>query len=136
MALIPANMSQRDTYMIRITELQRMDFHDFHLSESMEKALPDRPLSDESYSELFHSSANDEPYINSQHSSAHSSLGLPVAFEDAKSLPAEAIPPRRQSLRPSAFDDQTRLALSSRNPHFNQSTPPVYLRLRHKTSLI
>ncbi|PYH97783.1 hypothetical protein BO71DRAFT_438595 [Aspergillus ellipticus CBS 707.79] len=42
----------RDTYMIRVNELQRMDFS-FHDMDS--KALPERPLSQESYGELYHS---------------------------------------------------------------------------------
>jgi hypothetical protein len=84
--------------MIRITELQRMDFP---LPDNADKALPERPLSQESYGELVHSSATDNSRAGSQHSSAHSSLGLQIATEEAKTLPFEAIPPRRQSLRPS-----------------------------------
>lgn len=94
---------------------------DFHLPESMNKALPDRPRSQESYDELF-PSAHDGSRIGSQHSSAHSSLGLQAAIEDAKSLPLEAIPPRRQSLRPSVFDDQPRPTMS-RPSHSGRSTP-------------
>ncbi|KAJ5178926.1 hypothetical protein N7492_002136 [Penicillium capsulatum] len=105
----------RDTYMARITELQRMDFH---LPESTNKALPNRPLSEESYNELLPS----HPGPHSQHSSAHSSLGLQAAIEDVRSLPADAIPPRRQSLRPSMFDDQTR-STGSKNTHSGRSTP-------------
>ncbi|KAJ5674877.1 uncharacterized protein N7477_004811 [Penicillium maclennaniae] len=39
----------RDTYMIRITELQRMDFP---LPDNADKALPERPISQESYDRL------------------------------------------------------------------------------------
>lgn len=94
---------------------------DFRLSEPVDKALPDRPLSQESYNELFQSSANDG--FHSQHSSAHSSLGLHATIEDAKSLPSEAIPPRRQSLRPSAFEDQSRVTPSSKNQQSGRSIP-------------
>ncbi|KAJ5591753.1 uncharacterized protein N7459_002122 [Penicillium hispanicum] len=93
----------RDTYTIRITELQRMDFP---LPDNDRKALPERPPSQGSYDEVAHSTADYGPQLSSQHSSAYSSLGLQASFEDAKSLPSEAIPPRRQSLRPTNFDDQ------------------------------
>jgi hypothetical protein len=95
----------RDTYMIRVTELHRMDFP---LPESDDKALPERPLSQESYGELLHF-ANDEPNNESQQSSAHSSFGFhQVPFEDTKGFSLESIPPRRQSLKPSALEDQPR----------------------------
>ncbi|KAJ5102892.1 hypothetical protein N7532_003421 [Penicillium argentinense] len=73
----------RDTYMIRITELQRMDFP---LPERDSKALPERPLSQESYGELLHASAHDHSHFDT--------------VDEVQSLPFEAIPPRRQSLRP------------------------------------
>lgn len=90
--------------MIRITELQRMDFP---MPDNDGKALPERPLSQESYGELLHVSVHDDSHIDSQHSSAHSSLGLQPAFEESRSLPSEAIPPRRQSLRPAAQSGRT-----------------------------
>lgn len=99
--------------MIRITELQRMDFP---LPDNTDKALPERPLSQESYGELLHSSANGGSRGESQQSSAHSSLGLHVATEDMKSLPSEPIPPRSQSLRPSGQPDRTHPA--SHGTHF------------------
>ncbi|KAJ5368763.1 uncharacterized protein N7496_008523 [Penicillium cataractarum] len=110
----------RDTYMIRITELQRMDFP---MPDDDGKALPERPLSQESYGELFHASIHDDSHIDSQHSSAHSSLGLQPAFEESRSLPSEAIPPRRQSLRPSSHSGRTTPAglgnnLAAYNGHF------------------
>ncbi|EPS29096.1 hypothetical protein PDE_04045 [Penicillium oxalicum 114-2] len=96
----------RDTYMARITELQRMDFS---IMESDGKALPERPLSQESFGELLHAvaSVQDDPYLDSQHSAAHSGLRLQAAFDESRPLPSEAIPPRRQSLRPSAQSDRT-----------------------------
>ncbi|KAJ5637290.1 hypothetical protein N7490_007169 [Penicillium lividum] len=110
----------RDTYMIRITELQRMDLP---LPDSDRKALPDRPLSQESYSEFFQSSVMDESHIESQYSSNHSSLGLDASIDEAKPFPSESPPPRRQSLRPAVFDDQLRSVAMPKNPHSGRSTP-------------
>ncbi|KAF7719419.1 Uncharacterized protein PECH_006869 [Penicillium ucsense] len=96
----------RDTYMTRITELRRMDFS---ILESDGKALPERPLSQESFGELLHAVATvqDDSYVDSQPSSAHSSLRLQAAFEEPRPLPFDAIPPRRQSLRPTAHSGRT-----------------------------
>lgn len=93
-----ADFSQRDTYMIRISELQRMDFA---ISENANKALPERPLSQESYGELLQSSSNGGTWADSQQSSTRPSPGPQTATEIARSLPSESIPPRHQSLRPS-----------------------------------
>lgn len=95
----------RDTYMIRVTELHRMDFP---LPENDDKALPDRPLSQESYDDMFHL-GNDESHDGSQQGSAHSSFGFhQLSLEEAKGFSLETIPPRRQSLKPSALEDQPR----------------------------
>ncbi|CAG8182418.1 unnamed protein product [Penicillium olsonii] len=95
----------RDTYMIRVTELHRMDFP---VPESDDKALPDRPLSQESYGELLHL-AHDDSHDESQLSSAHSSFGLQqIPSEETRGFSLETIPPRRQSLKPSAMEDQPR----------------------------
>ncbi|KAJ5088121.1 hypothetical protein N7456_011737 [Penicillium angulare] len=110
----------RDTYMIRITELQRMDFP---LPDVDGKALPERPLSQESYSEIFQSSATGVSGEESQHSSTQSNLGFQVSLEDAKSLPSEAIPPRRQSLRPTGLEDHSRSTSLSKNSQSGRSTP-------------
>lgn len=72
---------------------------DFPLPNNEGKALPERPLSQESYGELLHPSALDESNIESHHNSTDSSLSLQAAMDEMKSLPSEAIPPRRQSLR-------------------------------------
>ncbi|KAJ5888810.1 hypothetical protein N7495_008851 [Penicillium taxi] len=110
----------RDTYMIRITELERMEYP---LVQDEGKALPERPLSQESYDDLFHLS-HDDPDRDSQYSSTHSSVGLHTTIEDAKVLAPAAIPPRRQSLRPSSFEDQTRAALGlPRTIQSDRSTP-------------
>ncbi|KAJ5150992.1 uncharacterized protein N7482_010244 [Penicillium canariense] len=115
---------QRDTYMIRIAELQRMDFP---LPDNDGKALPERPLSQESYGELLHASAIDGFHIDSQHSSAHSSLAFQAGLEESRSLPSEAIPPRRQSLRPSLPSGRTTPAglgnnLAAYNEQFLESS--------------
>ncbi|KAJ5964649.1 uncharacterized protein N7479_004525 [Penicillium vulpinum] len=95
----------RDTYMLRVTELHRMDFP---LQESDDKALPDRPLSQESYGELLHST-NDGSHIESQQNSPSSSFGFhQIPLEEAKGFSLETVPPRRQSLKPSALEDQPR----------------------------
>lgn len=111
----------RDTYMIRVTELHRMDFP---LPESDDKALPERPLSQESYGELLHL-ANDESHNESQQNSAHSSFGFhQVPLEETKGFSLESIPPRRQSLKPSALEDQPRSITLPVNNHeeSNEST--------------
>ncbi|CAI7570939.1 unnamed protein product [Penicillium glandicola] len=95
----------RDTYMLRVTELHRMDFP---LPESDDKALPERPLSQESYEELLHST-NDGSHIESQQNSPRSSFGFhQIPLEEARGFSLESVPPRRQSLRPSALEDQPR----------------------------
>ncbi|KAJ5498429.1 hypothetical protein N7453_007480 [Penicillium expansum] len=110
----------RDTYMLRVTELHRMDFP---LSESDDKALPDRPLSQESYGELLRST-NDGSYIGSQQSSPRSSFGFhQIPLEEAKGFSLEAVPPRRQSLRPSALEDQPRsVTLLAGSPEDNNES--------------
>lgn len=71
------------------------------------KALPERPLSQESYGELLHVSVHDDSHIDSQHNSVDSTLRFQPAFEESRSLPAEVIPPRRQSLRAAAQSGRT-----------------------------
>ncbi|KAL2842961.1 hypothetical protein BJY01DRAFT_235814 [Aspergillus pseudoustus] len=95
----------RDTYMIRVTELQRMDFT-FRNADS--KALPERPLSQESYGDYLptnkedgYSFASDDPGFLQQ-----DSLGThDTTFKGERKLTQPYIPPRRQSLLPSALDD-------------------------------
>ncbi|CAL5874869.1 uncharacterized protein PFLUO_LOCUS9171 [Penicillium psychrofluorescens] len=80
----------RDTYMIRITELQRLDIP---LPEDDGKALPDRPLSQESYGEF-----DDHGIIDTQPSSLRSSLNFQdSALDDRERLASGMVPPRRQS---------------------------------------
>ena len=101
--------------MIRITELQRMDLP---LPNNDRKALPERPISQESYVELPHAMADDMSRLSSRQNSAKPSLGFQASLEDANSLPIEAIPPRRQSLRPADFDDRSGAAPSPRTARF------------------
>ncbi|EKV20630.1 hypothetical protein PDIP_14570 [Penicillium digitatum Pd1] len=110
----------RDTYMLRVMELHRMDFP---LPESDDKALPDRPLSQESFGELFRST-NDGSYFESQQSSPRSSFGLyQIPLEEANGFSLETVPPRRQSLRPSALEDQPRfMALPMGNQEDNNES--------------
>ncbi|RAL06222.1 uncharacterized protein BO80DRAFT_3905 [Aspergillus ibericus CBS 121593] len=101
----------RDTYMIRVTELQRMDFSFRDLDS---KALPERPPSQESYGELSHSNHDDriessfgEEPISLQRSSHARPVDLP-----------ERIAPdwdrtERQSLLPSLLGDSTQIAAES-----------------------
>ncbi|RAL15019.1 uncharacterized protein BO97DRAFT_236156 [Aspergillus homomorphus CBS 101889] len=93
----------RDTYMIRVTELQRMDFS---IRSMDSKALPERPRSEESYVE--YSSVQDnkgglsigEGSTGSQHGSDAQSVSEMVG-----TMTAGQRSPRRLSLLPSAFDD-------------------------------
>ncbi|KAL3473648.1 hypothetical protein BJX99DRAFT_194221 [Aspergillus californicus] len=95
----------RDTYMIRVTELQRMDFS-FRNVDS--KALPERPLSQESYGEYLHTVQEDESNIVTGGSdlSQHDALGAHETMpEGSRMMIQPHIPPRRQSLLPSALDE-------------------------------
>ncbi|KAL3456322.1 hypothetical protein BJX64DRAFT_46664 [Aspergillus heterothallicus] len=90
----------RDTYMIRVTELQRMDFT-FRNTDS--KALPERPLSQESYGQEddYSFASDDHPRFLQQDSLATQETTL----KGSRKLAQPHIPPRRQSLLPSALDD-------------------------------
>ncbi|KAL2787476.1 hypothetical protein BJX66DRAFT_353359 [Aspergillus keveii] len=95
----------RDTYMIRVTELQRMDFT-FRSSDS--KALPERPLSQESYGDYLPASQEDEYSFASDDAGfmQQDSIGAHEnTLKGSKKLVQPHIPPRRQSLLPSALDD-------------------------------
>ncbi|KAL4962662.1 uncharacterized protein BDV14DRAFT_100275 [Aspergillus stella-maris] len=95
----------RDTYMIRVTELQRMDLP-FRNVDS--KALPDRPLSQESYREYIQTAPGEDYSIPGQEAGflEQESLGATeAASEGPRTLTQPHIPPRRQSLLPSALDD-------------------------------
>jgi hypothetical protein len=98
--------------MIRVTELQRMDFS---FTEPNSKALPERPLSQESYSEMFQSIEEDgnEALLNESMNPLRRSSGNHQLVLDESVLAPDQVPPRRQSLLPSALDNDLRyLALS------------------------
>ncbi|KAL5364573.1 hypothetical protein BJX96DRAFT_137021 [Aspergillus floccosus] len=102
----------RDTYMIRVHELERMDFS---YREPDSKALPERPLSQESYAEMFQpiEDHSDGVYADDDMDplgTIHHSRG------DSKALSPDQIPIRRQSLLPSAMDDDLRFTGSSTLP--------------------
>ncbi|KAL4735144.1 hypothetical protein BDV11DRAFT_39367 [Aspergillus similis] len=95
----------RDTYMIRVTELQRMNFP-FRDVDS--KALPERPLSQESYGDYIHSIPEDAYSFSNQNPGFMDKKTLSerdTAAEGSRTLVQSHIPPRRQSLLPSALDD-------------------------------
>ncbi|KMU79974.1 hypothetical protein CISG_08134 [Coccidioides immitis RMSCC 3703] len=109
-------LMQRTTYTTRITELRRLGLS----SRSGGKALPERPLSDESLSPSafsFRSDVHDEldeddPYVI-ETATATRILNNPSYMTDPsepRTLPPSQIPPRRQSLLPSAFDDEVRFS--------------------------
>ncbi|OGM39547.1 hypothetical protein ABOM_011835 [Aspergillus bombycis] len=94
----------RDTYMIRVTELQRMDFS---FTEPNSKALPERPLSQESYSEMFQSieeDENEESLNESGNFLQRSSDNHRPVRDEARVLASNRVPERCQSLLPSAID--------------------------------
>ncbi|GAB1217138.1 hypothetical protein ATERTT37_006363 [Aspergillus terreus] len=102
----------RDTYMLRVHELERMDFS---YREPDSKALPERPLSQESYADMFqpiedhpdgvYADDDMEPVGTIHHSRA-----------DSKALSPDQIPIRHQSLLPSAMEDDLRFTGSSTLP--------------------
>ncbi|KAL4761888.1 uncharacterized protein BDW70DRAFT_159199 [Aspergillus foveolatus] len=95
----------RDTYMIRVTELQRMDFP-FRDVDS--KALPERPLSQESFGDYIQSVPEDAYSLSNQDTGFVDKEPLgerDTASEGSRTLVQSHIPPRRQSLLPSALDD-------------------------------
>lgn len=84
---------------------------DFSFTEPNSKALPERPLSQESYSEMFQSIEEDdnEASLNETVNSLRRSSGnhQPV-LNEVKVLTSNRVPVRRQSLLPSAIDDDLR----------------------------
>ncbi|KAL4806963.1 hypothetical protein BDV18DRAFT_159192 [Aspergillus unguis] len=116
----------RDTYMIRVNELQRMDFS-FRNIDS--KALPERPLSQESYGEYIHSGRGDGYSFSAADPGAIPLGSRDMAPEGLGSSIQPHIPPRRQSLLPSAFDD------GINNPDFSQTAAqgPPFAHKREKS---
>ncbi|RAH73596.1 uncharacterized protein BO66DRAFT_408538 [Aspergillus aculeatinus CBS 121060] len=93
----------RDTYMIRVNELQRMDFSVRNVDS---KALPERPRSEESYVEYSsmqenrHTSFKEEDLNRSQHGS-----DVHLVLEMKETMPYSQPSPRQLLLLPSAIDD-------------------------------
>ncbi|GAB1209582.1 hypothetical protein APSETT445_008363 [Aspergillus pseudonomiae] len=90
----------RDTYMIRVTELQRMDFS---FTEPNSKALPERPLSQESYSEMFQSIEEDE----NEESHNESGNSLQRSSDDHQPVLDEARSGSGQASRTLSLDDDS-----------------------------
>lgn len=93
---------QRDTYMIRVHELQRLDYSG---QQSGSKALPQRPRSDDSFADGFEQ-GSDPGTGHSWIASQQASQSLGAMLEPSTMMPRDRIPPRHQSLLPSAFDDE------------------------------
>lgn len=110
--------------MIRINELQGMELS---LSETEGKALPERPASDESSSDLFQPLEDEDRQLyGTNMSSLYSGSRFNhTVSEGMKSLALEQIPPRRQSLLPSPLDDELQtvhgLPMTNRSPGHVQS---------------
>lgn len=91
--------------MVRINELQGMELS---FSETEGKALPERPVSDESCDDLF------QPFGDEDRQFSSTNIGPlqfephfnQTVFEETKPPALEQIPPRRQSLLPSPLDDE------------------------------
>lgn len=91
--------------MIRINELHGMEFS---FGETEGKALPERPASDESSSDLFQPLEDEDGQFSGINMSplqprCHFNHTL---SEDMKALALDQIPPRRQSLLPSPLGDE------------------------------
>lgn len=95
----------RDTYMIRITELEHLD-RTFQHGNS--KALPQRPLSDESFGDML--GQEFEP------STRHNPKDSQVVY-------SAKLPPRRESLLPSVFDDELRYMTPSSQSNLYNNLP-------------
>ncbi|WEW57940.1 hypothetical protein PRK78_003407 [Emydomyces testavorans] len=104
----------RTTYTTRIAELRRLGLS----SRTDGKALPERPLSAESFSPSafsfrsdIHDELDDEDMYVIETATATRILNNPSYKTDPsepRTLAPSQIPPRRQSLLPSAFDDEVR----------------------------
>ncbi|PYI17763.1 hypothetical protein BO99DRAFT_337024 [Aspergillus violaceofuscus CBS 115571] len=112
----------RDTYMIRVNELQRMDFSIRNMDS---KALPERPRSEESYVEYpsqenRHTSFKEGGLNRSQHGSdAHLILGM------KETMPSGQLSPRQLLLLPSAIidgdDDNDKIVTAPDHDWINQA---------------
>lgn len=90
--------------MIRVNELQGMELS---YPEPETKALPERPVSDQSYDDQF------QPLEGEGRPFSRGSMGPgfhldQTVHEEPRAVAREQIPPRRQSLLPSPLDDELR----------------------------
>ncbi|RHZ53165.1 hypothetical protein CDV55_102451 [Aspergillus turcosus] len=103
----------RDTYMLRVTELRRMDFS---FREVNSKALPERPLSQESYGEMSQPIEDEDDFHTEKRYDYLQSRSFvhdhPIA-EGSRTMVPNQIPPRRQSLLPSPLEDESGYAIPS-----------------------
>ncbi|KAH2985213.1 hypothetical protein KXW58_008825 [Aspergillus fumigatus] len=103
----------RDTYMLRVTELRRMDFS---FREVNSKALPERPLSQESYGEMSQPIDDEDDFHTEEQYDYLQSRSFvqdhPIS-EGSRTMVPNQIPPRRQSLLPSPLEDESRYAIPS-----------------------
>ncbi|BCS02442.1 uncharacterized protein AKAW2_60706S [Aspergillus luchuensis] len=94
----------RDTYMVRVTELQRMDFSFRDLDS---KALPERPLSQESYGDLSHPIVDENDVMAREKRVSLQRSSMVQPFDLAEGLASSWDHQPRQSLLPSPLGDRT-----------------------------
>lgn len=110
--------------MIRVTELERMDLS---FREADSKALPERPLSQESYPDMFQpiEETPDNIYADEDIDPLRDMAAHHLSLAgDTKSLSSEQIPVRRQSLLPSAQEGDLRFTNPSPMPTIHDSPLP------------
>ncbi|PLB42397.1 uncharacterized protein BDW47DRAFT_114623 [Aspergillus candidus] len=94
----------RDTYMIRVTELERMDFS----GGAESKALPQRPISQEYYGDALQPSLDDyHPKSLSDDATFTQSAAVPSQQlpEEPRELTQSHIPPKRQTPPLSTYEE-------------------------------
>ncbi|KAL1852924.1 hypothetical protein Plec18170_005506 [Paecilomyces lecythidis] len=99
-----------NTYTARINELRRLG-----TDKKDEKALPERPLSGDSFSGALFRPVN---YDGKNSTSIDTAMAMrdaeyPVSASESHNASSSQVPPRRQSLLPSALDDEIQSSRSS-----------------------
>ncbi|OJJ50445.1 hypothetical protein ASPZODRAFT_172715 [Penicilliopsis zonata CBS 506.65] len=90
--------------MIRVNELERLDFS---VQQGDSKALPQRPLSEESFGDVFQPfDEGEKPFDYNISRQEAPPLSHGMDFNRQRLLDPGRIPPRRQSLLPSPLDDR------------------------------
>lgn len=131
----------RTTYTNRVNELRTLDFT-YHQAEG--KALPERPMSNESVDQgtiipLLSDDEHDAPIIETATTTRLVNSTYIPDPRQGRSLAPSQIPPRRQSLLPSAFDEEIRFdppsptIQSSPQRAWSRSPKPGYAPDRSKT---